>query len=139
MGAQPVSIRIPEEVREEIEEIARCKSRTFTSVVNEMLTEAVKMRRIPGIDFVDGLTGRRARIVGTGLEVWEVISGYRAEDENWEHLKEAFLWLSDFQLRAALAYAEAYPDEINERIRRNEELSPEVIWAKYPYMKPPWR
>ena len=42
-------------------------------------TEAEKMRRVPGIVFADGPTGRRARITGTGIDVFELISGYLRE------------------------------------------------------------
>ena len=117
----------------------RRTGRDFSSVANEMLTEAVKMRRIPGIVFGDSPTGRVALIAGTGLKVWLVISAYRNLGEDWESLKEAYHWLDEFQLRAALAYAEAYSDEIEERIRRNEEWTPERVYATYPFMKPPDR
>lgn len=52
------------------------------------------------------------------------------------HNKESFHWLSDTQLRAALAYAEAYPEEIEERIRRDEQWMPEPVWERYPFMYP---
>ena len=37
-----------------------------------MLIEAVKMRRCPGVTFADGPTGRRAKIAGTGIDIWEL-------------------------------------------------------------------
>jgi uncharacterized protein (DUF433 family) len=49
----------------------------------EALAEVEKMRRVPGIIFVDGVTGRRACISGTGLQVWEVIKHYRALDNDF--------------------------------------------------------
>ena len=45
------------------------------------LSEEEKMRRVPGILFVDGATGRRARVQGTGLEVFEIIHGYEVVGE----------------------------------------------------------
>lgn len=137
MGKRPVSLRIPEDIYAATEEEARRKSRDFSSVANEMLTEAVRMRRIPGIVFGESATGRVAMIAGTGLKVWLVIEQYRAMGENWEHFKKGYPWLNDFQLRAALAYAEAYPEEIDEHIRRNEYWTPERLYETYPFMKPP--
>ncbi len=137
MAATPKTIRMPDEVREPIEEEARLARRDFSSVANEMLLEAIKMRRIPGIIFADSPSGGRvARIAGTGLEVFEVVQAYRSMESSWPRLKEAFHWLSDLQLRAALAYADAYPEEIEERIRREEQWTPEALWERYPFMSP---
>lgn len=140
MAAVPKTIRMPEEIRGPIEEEARLARRDFSSVANEMLLEAIKMRRIPGIVFADSPSGGRvARIAGTGLEVFEVVQAYRSVENSWARLREAFHWLSDLQLRAALAYADAYPEEIEERIRRDEQWTPEAVWQKYPFMSPKGR
>ena len=74
MGAVQKSLRMPQRTFEEIERIARETGRDFSSIAKDLLGEAIKMRRCPGIVFADGVSGRRARIAGTGLEVWEVIS-----------------------------------------------------------------
>jgi len=137
MTNREVSIWIPEQVRVEIEETARRSRRDFSSVATEMLEEAVKLRRIPGIAFADEPTGRVARVAGTGIEVWEIVQVYRDENEDWEHLREGFHWLTETQLRAALAYAEAYPDDIDERLRREDQLTIEKIWERFPFTKPP--
>ena len=133
---QPVSLRIPDEARAAIQETMRRTGRDFSSVANEMLTEAARMRRIPGIVFADGPTGRRARVAGTGLDVSEVVQAYHKLGEDWERLRQAYDWLTELQLRAALAYAEAYPEEIEERLRAEEQLTGEAIWARYPFMRP---
>ncbi len=136
---QPVSLRIPEEVRELIKERMKESGRDFSSIANEMLMESARMRRIPGISFIDSASGRTAAIAGTGIKVWLLVQAYRDMDSSWERLREAFHWLTEHQLRAALAYAEAYPDEIEEILREQERWTPEYTWAKYPFMRPPWR
>jgi len=133
---QPVSLRIPSDAHGAIQELAKRTGRDFSSVANEMLTEAIKMRRIPGIGFADGPTGRRARIAGTGLDVFEIVQVYRQEQQDWEHLRSTYHWLSEQQLRAALAYAEAYPEEIDDRLRDEERWTPEEIWKRYPFTRP---
>src|SRR3990170_7070599 len=121
MAAVPKTIRMPDEVRLPLEEEAHLARRDFSSVANEMLLEGIKMRRIPGVVFADSPSGGRvARVAGTGLEVFEVVETYRSIENSWDRLKVAFHWLSETQLKAALAYAEAYPKEIEERIRRDE-------------------
>lgn len=103
---------------------------------NEMLEEAVRMRRIPGIVFADGPSGRRARVAGTGIDVFEVIQSYRGMNRTWEHLREAYHWLTEIQLRAALAYAEAYPQEVDARLEREASLTEDEIWRRYPFTRP---
>lgn len=137
MANHPVSLRIPEEVRAIIEDTAKRTKRDFSSVANEMLEEAVKSRRVPGIIFVDGINGRVARVAGTGLEVWEIARDYHDLGANWERLRTAYHWLQEPQLRSALAYAEAYPEEVEARIRRDEQRAPEDFWAAYPFTRPP--
>jgi uncharacterized protein (DUF433 family) len=139
MSARPVSLRIPEEVKASIEETAARSGRGFSSVANEMLTEAVKMRRIPGIVFADGPAGRRARIAGTGIDVFEIVRDYRTMGADWAQLRRAYHWLDERQLRAALAYAEAYPEEIETRLHAEERWTPERVWQTYPFTRPPRR
>ena len=59
-------LRLPKEIAKAIEELAEVSAQDFSAAAIALLTEALKMRRCPGIDFADGPTGRRARIAGTG-------------------------------------------------------------------------
>ena len=65
MASQSISLRIPREMRADIEAISRRTGRDFSSVAKEMLAEAIKMRRIPGIIFADSPSGRVAKVAGT--------------------------------------------------------------------------
>lgn len=132
----PVSLRIPDHVRDVIHTAATQAGRDFSSVANEMLSEAVRMRRVPGIIFADEPHGRAPWIAGTGLEVWEVVGSYRDMGQDWEALRRAFDWLSETQLRAAVAYAEAYPEYVDACERREAQETPEAIWRAYPSLRP---
>ena len=57
-------------------------------------------------------------------------------NEDWEQLKAGYYWLPEHQLRAALAYAEAYSEEIEEALREDASWTAERAWATYPFMKP---
>jgi hypothetical protein len=70
------SLRIPRETFDDIEKIASETGREFSAIAKDLLAEAVKMRRCPGIVFVNGVRGRKAKIAGTGLDVWEIIATY---------------------------------------------------------------
>ena len=135
MGAVQKSLRIPQGTFEEIERIARETGRDFSSIAKDLLAEAIKMRRCPGIVFVDGVSGRRARIAGTGLEVWEVMSTYRNVDQDFGRLQKAYHWLTEQQLRAAIGYYAVYREEIDELIKLNESWSKETVNERFPFLK----
>lgn len=126
------SLRIPGDVAKAIQEAADAAEKDFSAVANELLEEAVKMRRCPGILFADGPTGRRARLAGTGVEVWELIATYLSLKKSFARLRRAYHWLSEAELRAALGYFAAYPEEISRRIARNETWSRDRLLAEYP-------
>ena len=134
MGAVQKSLRIPQGTFEEIERIARETGRDFSSIAKDLLAEAIKMRRCPGIVFADGVSGRRARIAGTGLEVWEVISTYLSVDQNLSRLQKAYHWLTEQQLRAAIGYCVAYGEEIDALIKLNESWSREKVAERFPFL-----
>ena len=138
MSDEPVSLRISESVRVEIAAIALRTKRSFSSVVNEMLEEDLKMRRVRGIYFGDEFNRREAKVGGTGLGVWEVIETYQSMNGDWEDFRAYYDWLNEFQLREALDYYAAYPEEIDARIQDNRHWTPEKLYATYPFMRPPW-
>ena len=132
MSSVQKSIRIPDEVAKSIQEEAENSGRDFSAVANDLLAEAVKLKRCPGIVFADGPSGRRARIAGTGLDVWEVIATYKSLNRDDARLREAYHWLSEPQLRSALSYFRLYPEEIERQITRNETWNKDQLAARYP-------
>lgn len=105
-------------------------------MATETEAEAEQMRRAPGIIFVDGPAGRRARVAGTGLEVFEIIKYYIGFERDWQELRQRFDWLTDEQLRAAVRYYELYPAEIDARLEEEASWTPERVYAMYPFTKP---
>ena len=132
MSSVQKSIRIPDEVAKTIQDEAESSGRDFSTVANELLAEAVKLKRCPGIVFADGPSGRRARIAGTGLDVWEVVATYKSLNRDDGRLRDAYHWLSEPQLRSALAYFRLYPEEIERQIVRNEAWSKEQLADRHP-------
>jgi uncharacterized protein (DUF433 family) len=130
------SLRVPVEIAQAVQETAEATGRDFSTMATELLTEAVKMRRCPGVLFSDGPSGRRARIAGSGLEVWEVIATYLGVNRSLRRLQRAYHWLTEPQLRAALGYYEAYPAEIDQQIARNEAWTKERLAKQHPALVP---
>lgn len=132
-----VSLRLSERIQKMLEQLAHDERRPLSAVIRDLLEEALRMRRCPGILFLDGPTGRRPVITGTGLEVWEIVQTYRECGEDFEKLGQAYDWLTRQQLRGALAYWRLYPEEIEEEIHRQETFSAEEAQARYPHLFPP--
>ncbi|HZQ37059.1 MAG TPA: hypothetical protein VFD32_14100 [Dehalococcoidia bacterium] len=102
-------------------------------MTTELIDETERMRRIPGIYFATEPSGRTAKIAGTGLGVWEVISGCRERPLTARKLARAFDWLTPAQLEAALAYYAAFPDEIDAEIAENDAVFADLLRTG------PWR
>lgn len=132
------SLRLPPETTKEIEQMAKETGRDFSNVTRDLLQEAIKMRRCPGILFAEGTSGRRARVAGTGIEVWEVIAAYKSMKEDFKRLQKAYHWLSGEQLKAALGYYRIYPQETDRLIEQNERWSDEQVRDRYPFMRASW-
>ena len=130
------SLRIPRETFNDIEKIARESGREFSAIAKDLLAEAVKMRRCLGIVFVNGVKGRKAKIAGTGLDVWEIIATYKSVNNKFPRLRKAYHWLSDQQLKAAIGYYIAYRDEIDRLIKQNESWNSKTVVNHYPFLDP---
>ena len=80
---------------------------------------------VPGIVY-DPVT-RRARVAGTGLEVWEIINGYRSVGYDWERLEWSFDRLSRSQLQAAVTFANRNPQFIAAEIAENDAAEDRLL------------
>ena len=134
MAGVQKSLRLPAETMKEIEQMAKETGQDFSNVTKDLLQEAIKMRRCPGILFAEGTNGRRARVAGTGIEVWEVIATYRSVKEDFKRLQKVYHWLSAEQLKAALGYYTIYQQEIDRLIEQNERWNEEKVRERYPFI-----
>jgi hypothetical protein len=82
----------------------------------------------PGIVFRGGPTGRRAALAG-GPDTWELmftLKGGKARGEEAIATTAELLNLTDSQVRTAVRYYAAFPDEIDRRIALNTEDADEA-------------
>ncbi|OGW15629.1 MAG: hypothetical protein A2035_02860 [Nitrospirae bacterium GWA2_42_11] len=128
------SLRVPEEINKKIEELARISGKDFTTVANELLEEAIKAHQCPGIVFTEGTSGKRARMGGSGIEVWEVIAAYKSVGEDFKRLSKSYHWLTEQQLKSAIGYYILYRKEIDAIIAENERFTPDTVRKKYPFL-----
>ncbi len=75
--------------------------------------------------FADGPADRRARLIGTGKDVWEVIEVVR--DNGGDAAESArYLEIPLGLVQAAIAYHGTYTGEIDQQIEANEQEAAEA-------------
>ena len=101
-------------------ELGEPKSR----VAERLIDEGLRMEEFAGIVFRNGPSGRRASLLD-GPDVWEVVADLQRATKRSKDPVRAVRrgsGLSEDQVRLAAAYYVRYPDEIDARIERNDEL-----------------
>lgn len=126
---QPRSFRLPPELIKRIAEGAAEYGTTATALVTSILDEGIKMRRFPYIEYRPGPAGRRAALTD-GPDVWEIV-GRIQELDGTEGERIATLLdetaLTEEQVRRALAFYAAYPDEVDARLDLEEQALREHV------------
>jgi uncharacterized protein (DUF433 family) len=136
MATRVRGLTIPDELDREISRESTDRATTWSALATELLEEALRMRRAPGVVFVDGPSGRRAALAGTGLDVWEIVATWQASAKDFGQLRQNYGWLTEPQLRAALAYYDLYPHEIDARLEREAQWTPERVANDLPFSRP---
>jgi hypothetical protein len=128
----PISIRLGEETSLLVEDEARRSGRSRNAVVEELTGEAAKTRLFPGIGFRG--RPRSAWVIGTGLDVWELIDLLDAYRGNIKKLCKNHELVTERAIRLAQAYAERFPAEIEESLAL-QHRSIEELRALYPFLR----
>jgi uncharacterized protein (DUF433 family) len=115
---QPFNVRLQEETERLIEAEARRTRRTKSAVVEAFTEETARTRRFPGIAFRGDDAQRRPWVIGSGLDVWEIIQMLEDFGSPEALVAESQVVLA--QVRLAMAYRDSYPDEIAEAIVENK-------------------
>jgi len=112
-----LSMRPSKSTLERLRERARLLGEKHTTLAERYLEEGVLMDEHPNIHFVDGPMGRRPAIVGTGLDVWEIVEVAR---DNAGSVAETAVYLEiDPRLvDSALRYYGSNREQIDDWIAR---------------------
>jgi hypothetical protein len=114
---QPFSIRLGPQANLLVADEVRRSGHSRSVVVEELAEEAAKMRLHPGIAFRG--RPRRAWVIGSGLDVWEIVELLRSYQGDEESLQADHPLVNDRHLRLARAYAERFSAEIEALIEAN--------------------
>jgi uncharacterized protein (DUF433 family) len=129
---EPFSVRFTLATDRTVQEEASRTRRSKSAVVEALTEEAVRTRRFAGLGFRGEDAARRPWVIGSGLDVWEIVQ--MLEDfGSLERLVDDTR-LSERQARLALAYRDSYPEEIAEAIAQNRRTAEE--WHElYPFVE----
>lgn len=114
-----VSLRLKDHQVERLQRAARRFGRTVSETAALLLEESLRQQDFPFIELRDSAAGRQAYIKLTRLAVWHIV--WLTRDLGGDPAKTAgYLEIPEVQVRGALAYAEAYPEEVEAAIADNE-------------------
>ena len=116
--AAPLSLRLSDDALQRLYFEAKLEGIPPRTLAQRLIDEGLRMQQHPRIGFMNGVTGRRAHLRGTGVDIWELIDVVRACGGDVEAAME-FTGRSRGDMDAALAYYGAYPDEIDARVEAN--------------------
>lgn len=125
----PFSMRLSERADALVSEEARRTRRSKGAVVEALAEEALRTRLFPGVAFRGSDWDRRPWVIGTALDVWQIIDAYRDFGSVDAMVAEGNL--SERQVRLALGYYERFPEEIDEAVVLNRRPMSELR-ERYP-------
>ncbi len=112
-----------------LRERARLLGEKHTVLAERYLQEGVLMDEYPSIHFVDGAMGRRPAVLGTGLDVWEIIEVALDNDGSVADTA-SYLEIDPRLVESALRYYGSNRDEVDDWIARVRALNEreEAAW-----------
>jgi hypothetical protein len=129
--SKPFSIRVSPATEELIAAEAKRTHRSKGAVIEGLAEEALRARMFPGIAFRGEDWDRRPWMIGTALDVWQVIDAHR--DLGSVEAMVTVGNLSERAIRLALAYYERFPEEIDEAVALNRRPLAQLR-ARYPFI-----
>lgn len=111
--------------------IGRRLGRTPSEAGALLVEEGIRRAEFGFIDFRDSPAGRQAYVHGSSLAVWEVVLVARRYQMDAGRAAEHLEW-PELKVRAALNYASAFPEEIEEALAENDAMD----WATLSRMLP---
>jgi uncharacterized protein (DUF433 family) len=123
--SQPLSVRLNDATLARLGSRARRVHLPPRTLAQRYVEEGLRMDEHPLVRFADGPAGRRARLVGTGKDIWEIIAAVRDNDGDPAETAR-YLEIPLGLVQAAIAYYGAYTAEIDQLIDLNEQETEEA-------------
>ncbi|MBV8050958.1 MAG: hypothetical protein JOZ80_07215 [Acidobacteriaceae bacterium] len=113
-----ISMRLPAESGNRLKRMAFRHGWTPSDASARLVEEGLRRSEFGFIDFRDSAAGRQAYIQGSTLAVWEVLLLARSYRHDANAVAKHLAW-PETKVRAAVNYAEAFPEEIEQALSEN--------------------
>ncbi|HSZ70044.1 MAG TPA: hypothetical protein VK756_06760 [Solirubrobacteraceae bacterium] len=127
----PFSMRLSKRVEALVDQEAARTGRSRGAIVEALAEEALRMRLFPGIAFRGIDWERRAWVIGTALDVWQIVDAHR-DVASVARIAEGGA-ADERQIRLALAYYERFPEEIDAAVAENRRTI-EQLQDEFPFI-----
>jgi uncharacterized protein (DUF433 family) len=124
-------MRISKSLEVLVDQEARRTGRSRSAVLEALASEALRTRMFPGIAFRGADWERRAWVIGTAMDVWQIVDAHNDVGSVDEMARGGAATARQIQL--ALAYYERFPDEIDTLIDENRR-SLQQLRSEYPFI-----
>src|SRR6266496_4862728 len=121
-----LSMRLPVETGQRLKRIAKRHGWTPSDASARLVEEGLRRSEFAFLDFRDSPAGRQTYIQGSTLAVWEVVFLLDNYKGNSAAVAKHLRW-PEAKVRAAMNYAEAFPQEIAEARAENESIDFETL------------
>ena len=126
-----ISMRLPEESGKRLKRMAARHGWTPSDASARLVEEGLRRSEFAFIYFRNSPAGRQAYLQGSTLAVWEVVLLIRSHKSDIPAAARHLRW-PEAKVRAALNYAEAFPDEIEQAIAENRATGFEQLKRMLP-------
>lgn len=126
-----LSMRLSVESGRRLKRIASRHGWTPSDASARLVEEGLRRSEFAFLDFRDSAAGRQACLQASTLAVWEVTLLVRSYKGNVAAVAKHLKW-PEAKVRAAMNYAEAFPDEIDEALAENDSTDFEILKRMLP-------
>ena len=126
-----ISMRLPSASSKRLKRMANRHGWTASDASARLVEEGLRRSEFAWIDFRDSAAGRQACIQGSSLAIWEVMLVVRSYKHDLKAVAKHLRWPAA-KVQAAVNYAEAFPEEIEEALDENQAIDFQVIRRMLP-------
>ena len=113
-----ISMRLPAKSGARLKRMATRHGWTPSDASARLVEEGLRRADFAFVDFRDSAAGRQAYIQGSTLAIWEVVQLVRAYKDDIVAVAKHLRW-PEARIQAAVNYAEAFSEEIEQAISEN--------------------
>ena len=126
-----ISMRLPIASGKRLKRMANRHGWTPSDASARLVEEGLRRSEFAFIDFRDSPVGRQAYMQASTLAVWEVVLLFRSYNQDAAAVARHLRW-PQAKVQAAVNYAEALPDEIEEAIAENDAVDIKALKRMLP-------